>query len=119
MVIITTAGSLPCKQVIHAILPDFTTERSQEVLCHNLQETCRLALDKAKENQMKSISFPVVTPNIVNQVVSPHLLFNAIIEFTKENNPLNNNNTIEEIRIVYRENSKLVEEYANEFSKNF
>ena len=118
-VTITTAGLLPCQHVIHAILPDFTTERSQEVLCHDLQETCRLALDKAKENQMKSISFPVVTPNIVNQVVSSYLLFNAIIEFTKENNPLNNNNTIEEIRIVYRENSKLVEEYANEFSKNF
>ena len=118
-VTITTAGSLPCKQVIHAILPDFKKERSSAVLRHGLQETCRLALDKAKENQMKSISFPVVTPNIVNQVVSSYLLFNAIIEFTKENNPLNNNNTIEEIRIVYRENSKLVEEYANEFSKNF
>ena len=120
MVTITTAGSLPCQHVIHAILPQLSKERHQENLRHALQQTCRLSLNKAKENQMKSICFPVVTPDLANlsSAVSARLLFAGIIEFIEENSPLNEN-SIEEIRIVYRKNSSFVEEYAKEFLKNF
>ena len=119
-VMVTTAGSLSCQHVIHAILPESSKERRQENLQHGLQETCRLVLYKAKENQMKSICFPVVTPDLANlpPVVSARLLFAVIIEFIEENSPLNDN-CIEEIRIIYRKSSRFVEEYSKEFLKNF
>ena len=120
MVTITTAGSLPCQHVIHAILPQLSKEKRQENLRHALQQTCRLSINKAKEKQMKSICFPVVTPDLANlpPVVSARLLFAVIIEFIEENSPLNDN-SIEEICIVYRKNSSFVEEYVKEFLKNF
>ena len=120
MVTITTAGTLPCQHVLHAILPQLSKEKRQENLRHALQQTCRLSINKAKEKQMKSICFPVVTPDLANlpPVVSARLLFAVIIEFIEENSPLNDN-SIEEICIVYRKNSSFVEEYVKEFLKNF
>lgn len=120
MVTTTTAGSLPCQQVIHAILPDLSKDRRQEVLRHGLKETCRLALNKAKDSQLKSICFPVITSDIANlpSAVSSRLLFEVIKDFIENNSPLNNN-FVEEVRIVFLKNTRGMEDYIKEFTKNF
>ena len=61
---ITVAGSLPCSKVIHAVGPRFGFSEEHEADLEVLENAYKNSMERACENQMKSVGFCILSAGI-------------------------------------------------------
>ncbi len=86
--VITTAGKLAAKYVIHTVGPVYSGGNKDESIL--LQNAYKNSLKLAREKGLKSISFPAISCGVYGY---PHdeaarLAMNTCIEFTRENSEI-------------------------------
>lgn len=92
--VITTAGRLPCKYVIHTVGPVWSESNREK---ENLLANCyKNALEIAVENNIKTIAFPNISTGIYRfpKDKAANIAIKTVSEFLKYND------TIESIRFV-------------------
>lgn len=82
---ITGAGKLPCKYVIHAVGPRWSGGSSGE--SENLASCYRTSLELAKENECKSVAFPLISSGIYGypKEQAIQIAVDTIREYLEEN----------------------------------
>eukprot|EP01115_Flamella_aegyptia_P013227 TRINITY_DN6922_c0_g1_i1.p1 TRINITY_DN6922_c0_g1~~TRINITY_DN6922_c0_g1_i1.p1 ORF type:complete len:236 (-),score=91.00 TRINITY_DN6922_c0_g1_i1:6-713(-) len=97
MVVVTTAGKLPCKHVIHAVGPVWKTGQMGEDII--LGMTVRNCLDKADEMKLTSISLPAISSGIFGfpKDLCAKIMFEITIAYIQENQGKTN---LKEIRFT-------------------
>lgn len=106
--VITTAGKLPFKGVIHCVGPRFGEGQEEE----KLKKAIKNALEIAKEKNFKSLSFPAVSSGIfgVPKDICARAYTRAVLEFSKEN-PSSN---LKNIRIVLFKDEEMAKNIERE-----
>jgi O-acetyl-ADP-ribose deacetylase (regulator of RNase III) len=84
--VITTAGNLAAKYVIHTVGPVYHGGSKGEA--DLLQNAYKKSLNLAQEKRLQSISFPAISCGVYGypQDEAAHLAMKACIEFARENN---------------------------------
>ncbi len=108
--VITTAGNLPFKGVIHVVGPVFGEGDEEEKLKNGLKEAFLIASDK----KFSSLSFPAVSSGIfaVPLDICAKSYLQAVLEFSKENPK----STLKLIRLVLF-TKEIFEKIDDEISK--
>ena len=85
---ITGAGKLPCKYIIHAVGPRWSRGSSGEP--ENLASCYRTSLELAKENECKSVAFPLISSGIYGypKEQAIQIAVDTIREYLEENNDM-------------------------------
>jgi O-acetyl-ADP-ribose deacetylase (regulator of RNase III) len=108
--VITTAGNLPAKFVIHTVGPIWSGGRKCEEI--RLAECYRNSLQLAVNNGLKTIAFPGISTGVYGFPKEPaaRIALDSIVDF------LNGNETIEKVYLVcYNdENYDLMVKYFND-----
>jgi len=109
--VITTAGKLPFKGVIHTVGPRFGEGNEEEKLKKAIKASLKIATDK----NFKSLSFPAISSGIfrVPKEICARAYLKGVLEFFKENEK----SSLNLVRIVlYKdpEMAKLIEKVWNE-----
>jgi O-acetyl-ADP-ribose deacetylase (regulator of RNase III) len=108
--VITTAGNLPAKFVIHTVGPIWSGGRKCEEI--RLTECYRNSLQLAVNNGLKTIAFPGISTGVYGFPKEPaaRIALDSIVDF------LNGNETIEKVYLVcYNdENYDLMVKYFND-----
>ena len=76
---ITIAGQLPCSKVIHAVGPRFTLAEHEENLIR-LGMAYKSAMDRARENELTSIGFCIISAGIYRGNCPLYVIVNAALE---------------------------------------
>ncbi|XP_010712217.2 protein mono-ADP-ribosyltransferase PARP14-like [Meleagris gallopavo] len=96
--VITGAGKLPCKQVIHAVGPRWK-EQDAEKCMHLLKKTIKMSLQLAETYNHRSIAFPSVSGGIFGFPL--HKCVNAIVSAIKKTlEEFNGGSSLKEIHLV-------------------
>eukprot|EP00759_Apiculatamorpha_spiralis_P043919 PhF_6_TR41066/c0_g1_i2/m.62209 len=87
--IVTAAGSLPCKHVIHAVGPIF--ENNEALAPNELKQTITSILHTAESNGMQSISVPAISSGLFKfpKDLCAHILIGHAQEFLLTSQHLN------------------------------
>ena len=98
--VITNAGKLPCRHVIHTVISDQDLHTDETIVRHSIQSTLIIA----EKNKVKSIAFPGIG---LHAGIEPHLC--ARLMFDEIMKHLVNTEVIETVIIVLddRETEKL------------
>jgi O-acetyl-ADP-ribose deacetylase (regulator of RNase III) len=82
--VLTTAGKLPAKNVIHAVGPIY---RHREADADLLQSTYRSSLVLAKENGLKSLAFPSISTGAYGYPIreAASIAIKTVVEFLRDN----------------------------------
>ena len=109
--VITTAGHLPAKHVIHTVGPVWNNGNHNEVVL--LANCYRHSLELAARHHLKSIAFPNISTGIYRfpKDLAASITMNTIVEY------LEGNDTIEEVILVCfdEENLRYTEQYYNQY----
>ncbi|XP_078364642.1 protein mono-ADP-ribosyltransferase PARP14-like isoform X2 [Oculina patagonica] len=118
---VTTAGNLPCKQVIHAVGPKWDTsadkkKRTGEVTRQEryLKHAITSSLEEAKS--LRSIAIPAVSSGVFGfpRDLCAKVILDAVLDFCKDNPHC----TLSEIHLINNDDST-VKEFAEEFRRRF
>jgi O-acetyl-ADP-ribose deacetylase (regulator of RNase III) len=109
--VITTAGRLPAKRVIHTVGPVWNNGNHNEVVL--LSNCYRHSLEMAARHHLKSIAFPNISTGIYHfpKDLAASTAMNTIVEY------LEGNDGIEEVILVCfdEENLRYTEQYYNQY----
>lgn len=118
---ISTAGRLPCNQIIHAVGPRWdykATELRKEGITTNQEKYLKFAIKNSlkEAEKMRSIAIPAVSSGIfgVPLDVCAGVIIDAILHFCQENPSCN----LSEIHLVDI-NASTVKAFADEMKKRF
>lgn len=118
---ISTAGRLPCNQIIHAVGPRWdykATELRNEGITTNQEKYLKLAIKNSLKDaeKMRSIAIPAISSGIfgVPLDVCAEVIIDAILDFCQENPSCN----LSEIHLVDI-NTSTVKTFADEMKKRF
>lgn len=111
--VITTAGKLPFKGIIHAVGPRLGEGEEEE----KLKKAIKAVLMIASENKFKTLSFPAISSGIfrVPKEICARAYLKGVLEFFKENEKT----SLNLVRLVlYNDQTmaKLVENLASSFN---
>ncbi|XP_042748215.1 protein mono-ADP-ribosyltransferase PARP14-like, partial [Lagopus leucura] len=96
--VITGAGKLPCKQVIHAVGPRWKEQDAGKCM-HLLKKTIKMSLQLAETYNHRSIAFPSVSGGIFGFPL--HKCVNAIVSAIKKTlEEFNGKSNLKEIHLV-------------------
>ena len=92
--VITTAGNLPARFVIHTVGPIWTGGHACEEI--RLAECYRNSLQLAVENEVKTIAFPGISTGVYGFPIKPaaRIAVDSIVDF------MNQNSSIEKVYLV-------------------
>ncbi|XP_016089355.1 poly [ADP-ribose] polymerase 14-like isoform X2 [Sinocyclocheilus grahami] len=99
--IITDAGRLPCKYVVHAVGPRFTdSDRRTTVQC--LKRAVRESLNQASSRNCSSIAIPVISSGVFGCPLDlcTESIAKEVCEYIKYHNHRGSNSTLTEIHLV-------------------
>lgn len=84
--VITTAGALPCKYVIHTAGPIYRSGKSGEA--EKLESSYRNCMKRAAEKNLKSIAFPSISTGVYRYPLNEaaEIALRAVISILQENN---------------------------------
>ena len=118
---VSTAGRLPCNQIIHAVGPRWdyeATERRKEGKTTNQERYLKFAIKNSlkEAEKMRSIAIPAVSSGIfgVPLDVCAGVIIDAILDFCQENPSCN----LSDIHLVDI-NTSTVKTFADEMKKRF
>lgn len=86
--VITTAGSLAARFVIHTVGPRYRDGSSGEE--ELLASAYRNSLEKAKDNKVASVSFPSISTGVYGYPTNAasHVALRTVIDFLRKNNQI-------------------------------
>jgi O-acetyl-ADP-ribose deacetylase (regulator of RNase III) len=109
--VITTAGRLPAKHVIHTVGPVWNNGDHNEVVL--LANCYRRSLELAARHYLRSVAFPNISTGIYHfpKDLAASIAMNTIVAYLEENH------TIEEVILVCydEENLRYTEQYYNQY----
>jgi O-acetyl-ADP-ribose deacetylase (regulator of RNase III) len=109
--VITTAGRLPAKHVIHTVGPVWNNGNHNEVVL--LANCYRHSLELAARHYLRSLAFPNISTGIYRfpKDLAASIAMNTIVAYLEENN------TLEEVILVCfdEENLRYTEQYYNQY----
>jgi len=114
--VITTAGNLKAKFVIHTVGPIYGEGQEDE----KLKSAVLSCLTLADEKNLKSIAFPAISTGVYKfpKDRCAKIMFDAIVEYIKNKKDNNKNKNLKEIYIVlYDENTFNI--FKNIFKEKF
>ncbi len=83
--VVTTAGNLPARKVIHAVGPEWRDGSSSEK--EQLENAYRNSLKKADQHHLKSVSFPNISTGVYGypKGQAAEVAINTVLEYGKGN----------------------------------
>ncbi|KAK2871251.1 hypothetical protein Q8A67_023778 [Cirrhinus molitorella] len=117
--IITNAGRLPCKYVVHAVGPRFS-DSDRRTTVQRLRRAVRESLNQASSKHCSSIAIPVISSGIFGCPLDlcTESIAKEVHEFIEDHNHRGSNNTLTEIHLVDN-NDSTVNAMAQAVRKEF
>uniref|UniRef100_A0A8C1Z8Z2 Poly [ADP-ribose] polymerase n=1 Tax=Cyprinus carpio TaxID=7962 RepID=A0A8C1Z8Z2_CYPCA len=117
--IITAAGSLPCKYVVHAVGPHFSDSDRHTTVQH-LRRAVRESLNQATARNCSSIAIPVISSGIFGCPLDlcTESIAKEVHEYIEDHNHRGSNSTLTEVHLVDN-NGSTVNAMSQAVSKEF
>uniref|UniRef100_A0A673LIG0 Poly [ADP-ribose] polymerase n=1 Tax=Sinocyclocheilus rhinocerous TaxID=307959 RepID=A0A673LIG0_9TELE len=117
--IITAAGRLPCKYVVHAVGPRFS-DSDRHTTIQRLRRAVRESLNQASSRSCSSIAIPVISSGIFGCPLDlcTESIANEVHEYIEDHNHRASNSTLTEIHLVDN-NGSTVNAMTQAVSKEF